>query len=226
MKDFKEKKRETNHEKQESYELSAEVESMLKEKGLDIETMTLDDLYPEELDKEGKDLSLMSGFELDIWITYCKTRHHLAKNYPLKKTKAFGQLRASSHEAPQIDIENARHNLKSKIYVEALKKVVKIFDNIETLQKQASPYEKACLRHYGFITYNWLHAPNPEKFRAEFIDTDFKICQKYNVPTLEEPYYFLSEKRRLDIKLEGNMLKRTGGYSENEIRISILDAFK
>jgi hypothetical protein len=45
------------------------------------------------------------------------------------------------------------------------------------------------------------------------------------VPTLEEPYYFLSEQRRLDIKLEGDMLKRTGDHSENEIRISILEEF-
>jgi hypothetical protein len=46
------------------------------------------------------------------------------------------------------------------------------------------------------------------------------------VPILEEPYYFLPEKRRLDIKLEGDMLKRTGGYRENEVDISRIPKVK
>jgi hypothetical protein len=44
-----------------------------------------------------------------------------------------------------------------------------------------------------------------------------------HVPTYEQPYYFLSDERKRDIKLEGDMLKRTGSYNENEIRTSILE---
>jgi len=33
----------------------------------------------------------------------------------------------------------------------------------------------------------------------------------------------LSEARQREVKLEGDMIKRTTGYSENEIRISILE---
>jgi hypothetical protein len=74
-------------------------------------------------------------------------------------------------------------------------------------------------------------APNIDAFRAttnvtdvfEAVDAYFKICRKYHVPTLEEPYYFLSEQKRRDIKLEGDMIKRTTDYGENEIRLSILE---
>jgi hypothetical protein len=42
---------------------------------------------------------------------------------------------------------------------------------------------------------------------------------------MDEPFYFLSRQRRVEIKLEGDMLKRTGNYSENEIHVSILEEF-
>ena len=45
------------------------------------------------------------------------------------------------------------------------------------------------------------------------------------LPVFEEPYYFLSEEQKRDVKLEGDMLRRTTEYSDNEIRISILEAF-
>jgi hypothetical protein len=57
----------------------------------------------------------------------------------------------------------------------------------------------------------------------EIVEAYFKICKKYHVSIFEEPYYFLSEDRRRAVKLEGDMLKRTTDYSENEIRISILE---
>jgi hypothetical protein len=75
--------------------------------------------------------------------------------------------------------------------------------------------------------------PNVEFFRGSFENRDcdifeiveayFKICKKYHVSTFEEHYYFLSEARRREVKLEGDMIKRTTDYSENEIRISILE---
>ena len=39
----------------------------------------------------------------------------------------------------------------------------------------------------------------------------------------EEPYCFLFEEIRREVKLEGDMLKRTTDYDENEIRLSILE---
>jgi hypothetical protein len=57
------------------------------------------------------------------------------------------------------------------------------------------------------------------------VEAYFKICRKYHVPTFEEPYYFLSEKRRREVKLEGDRLKRSTTYSDNEIRVSILEDF-
>jgi hypothetical protein len=106
-----------------------------------------------------------------------------------------------------------------------------IFDKVEVLQKQASEYEKYSLRLYWHLSYNWNHEPNVESFRKvfrykhifELVEAYFKICRKYHVPTFEEPYYFLTEEQRRDIKLEGDMLKRTTDYSDNEIRVSILE---
>jgi len=63
----------------------------------------------------------------------------------------------------------------------------------------------------------------PDSDIFEIVEAYFKICRKYHVPTFEEPYYFLSEQKRRDIKMEGDMLKRTGNYCENEIRISFLE---
>jgi hypothetical protein len=232
--DFKEKIKEQN-EKLEHYGLSAEVVAKFKEQGIDSATVTLDELYPETLDKEGNDLSLMSGYELEIWTTYCKTRHYLTEKYPLPEANPTGQQQAeASDESPQIDLTKAQTDPKIKIYFEALDKMILILGKLLVLQTRASSFEKTCLRHYSFITYNWMHASNVEEFRSQLSDRDlfeavdsyFRICQKHHVPTLEEPYYFLPEKRRLDIKLEGDMLKRTGSHSENEIRISILEDFQ
>ena len=62
----------------------------------------------------------------------------------------------------------------------------------------------------------------------ELVDAYFKICRKYHVPTFEEPYYFLSGKKRQDVKLEGEMLKRTTNYtdSESEIWVSFLEGLE
>ncbi|MGE5637592.1 MAG: hypothetical protein ACM3WQ_02700 [Chloroflexota bacterium] len=57
----------------------------------------------------------------------------------------------------------------------------------------------------------------------EIVETYFKICKKYHVPTFEKPCYFLPEYHKRDIKLNDDILKRTGNYSKIEIRISILE---
>jgi hypothetical protein len=41
----------------------------------------------------------------------------------------------------------------------------------------------------------------------EIVETYFRICRKYHMPTFEEPYYFLTEQRHLEVKLEGDLLK-------------------
>jgi hypothetical protein len=89
----------------------------------------------------------------------------------------------------------------------------------------------SCLRLYWHLSYNWNHGPSVKSFREVLRDTDifeiveayFKICRKYHLPTFEEPYDFLPEQRRLEIKLEGDMLRCTTSYSDFEIRISILE---
>ncbi|NLB76415.1 MAG: hypothetical protein GX799_08105 [Crenarchaeota archaeon] len=53
----------------------------LKEKGIDVQTVTFDDLYPGALDKDGNDLLFMSVFEHDIWATYCGVCHCLVEKY-------------------------------------------------------------------------------------------------------------------------------------------------
>ncbi len=106
-----------------------------------------------------------------------------------------------------------------------------IYDKIDVLQHKASEYEKLCLRLYWHLTFNWTHAPNVESFREVFRDCDtfevveayFKIWRKYHLPTFEEPYDFLTEKRRLEVKLEGDLLRRTTSYSDFEIKVSILE---
>ena len=108
-----------------------------------------------------------------------------------------------------------------------------IYDKVNALQVNASEYEKYCLRLYWHLTYNWNHAPNVKSFREclddcdifEIVETYFRICRKYHLPTFEELYYFLTEKRCREIKLEGDTLKRTTSYSDNEIHVSILEDF-
>ena len=122
---------------------------------------------------------------------------------------------------------------QNRVFVKALFQMKAIYDKVEVLQLNASEYEKYCLRFYWHLTYNWNHAPNIKSFREvlqdsdifEIVETYFKICRKYHLPTFEEPYYFLTEQRRLEIKLEGDILKRTTSYSDIEIHVSILEDF-
>ena len=237
--DFKEKIREHNQNEQKplSASLSAEVLEELKKEGIDPDNCTLKQLYPEVLDEDGNDLSLMSAAEWEIMITYWSTRKYLLEKYPQSRQEAqmLGQEWTEEPEAPiQIDSARAREDPKSRVFFHALLQMKTIYDKVQTLQKQASEYEKSCLRFYWHLTWNWNRAPNVDVFRKilpdgdifETVEAYFKICRKYRVPTFEEPYYFMSEQKRREIKLEGDMLKRTGGYNENEIRVSILEGFE
>jgi len=232
--DFKYEIRRRNSEKAEPQPLPPEVIAKLQSQGLDPETVTMKQLFPETLDEGGNDLSLMSGAEWEIMITYAKTRKYLLEKYPQsqKEAKMLGQPWDEETEEPyQINVAKAREDPQSRVFVKALFQMHTIYEKVEALQTQASEYEKYCLRLYWHLTYNWNQAPNIKSFREALHDSDifelveayFKICRKYHAPTFEEPYDFLDSQRRKEIKLEGDMLKRTTNYSDNEIHVSILE---
>ena len=234
--DFKDKIRRPNSEKEEASSLSPDIIAKLQSQGLDPETVTLAQLFPATLDDEGNDLSLMSGAEWEIMITYAKTRKFLLEKYPQsqEEAKMLGQPWEEKLEEPyQINIPKAREDPQSRVFVKALFQMKAIYDKVHALQRSASEYEKHCLRFYWHLTYNWTHAPDVKSFREvlpdsdifEIVETYFKICRKYHLPTFEEPYDFLTEQRRLEIKLEGDTLKRTTSYSDIEIHVSILEDF-
>ena len=218
-------------------DLSPEVLAKLKKEGIDPETCTLKQLFPEVLDQDGSDLSLLSAVELDVMVTYFSTRKYLLEKYPQSQheAKTLGEPWAQEPDEPnQIDIAKARYDPKAEIFYDLMPQMKAIYDKLYVLQTQTTDYEKICIRIYWHLSHNWNRAPNIEAFRATINDTDifeevdayFKICKKYHQPTFEEPYYFLSEQKRRDIKLEGDMIKRTTNYSENEIHISILEGFE
>jgi hypothetical protein len=237
--DFKEKIRALEEKSPESplaKELSPKVLERLKLRDIDPDNFTLSQLWPEVLDEAGVDLSLMSAAEMEIMVTYGTLRKYLIEKYPQsqQEAKALGQVWDEEPDEPyQIDAVKARDDPKSKQFWQAVLKMAEIFDKINLLQTQASEYEKICLRMYWHLSYNWNRAPDIALFRDHFenrdsdifeiVETYFKICRKYRVQTFEKPYYFLSDERKRNIKLEGDMLKRTGSYSENEIWISFLE---
>jgi len=217
-------------------EYSPEILEQLKQSGIDPDNVTLQQLFPPFIDAYGTDLSLMSYIELGIMITYGKTRKYFSMKYPQskKEVKMEGQpLEEAPNEQYEIDIAKARDDPLSKVFVEALMQAKPIYDKVEVLQHKASEYEKFCLRLYLHLTWDWTYIQDAKEFRGVLLDSDifeiveayFKICRKYKVPTFEEPYYFLSEKRRREVKLEGDRLKRSTTYSDNEIRVSILEDF-
>src|SRR5512135_2396138 len=95
---------------QKSSVFSSEVLEKLKQRGVDPENITLEQLFPEVLDPDGNDLSLMSGAEWEIMITYAKTRKYLVEKYPQSQEEAImqGQPWEKEPEEPyQINIPKA-----------------------------------------------------------------------------------------------------------------------
>ena len=237
--DFKEKvgKMQNKHDNKiplMSTTLAPQITEKLRKTGIDPDNFTIQQLFPPTLDEDGNDLSLMSGAEWEIMITYAKTRKYLLEKYPQSQEEArrSGQEWEEEPEEPyQINIAKTQEDPRRKVFVNALFKMKAIYDKVDTLQRSASEYEKFCLRLYWHLTYNWTHAPNVKSFREVLPDSDvfeiveayFKICRKYHLPTFEEPYDFLTEQRRLEIKMEGDMLRRTTNYSDIEIKVSILE---
>jgi hypothetical protein len=68
--------------------LYPEVLEKLKQRGIDPENVTLKQMFPETLDPDGNDLSLMSGAEWEIMVTYAKTRKYLLEKYPQTQEEA------------------------------------------------------------------------------------------------------------------------------------------
>jgi hypothetical protein len=233
--DFKEKIRQySDKEKTALTTYSPEVLEKLKQRGIDPNNITLKQLFPETLDEEGNDLSLMSGAETEVMVTYAKTRKYLLKNYPQTQEEArlLGMHWDEEPNEPyQIDLKRSIGDPKRKVFVDALNKMAAVYEKIAFLQQNATEYEKLCLRLYWHITYNWDHAEHPTGLRKilengdlfEIVEAYFRICKKYSLPVFEEPYSFLPEQQRLEVKLEGDMLKRTTNHNDFETHISILE---
>jgi hypothetical protein len=208
--EFKDKIRQHKSEKIEPSPLSPEVLAKLKSEGLYPETVAMKQLFPETLDGDGNDLSLMSGAEWEIMIANYTTRKYLLEKYPQsqEEAKMLGQSWEEEPEEPyQIYILKAREDPQSRVFFKVLCQMKAIYDKVDVLQHAASEYEKYCLRLYWHLTYNWTHAPDVKSFREVLPDSDIfeiveaysKICRKYHLPTFEEPYSFLTEQRRREI---------------------------
>ena len=189
--------------------MSPQVLEKLKKEGIDPDNFTLKQLWPEVLDEDGNDLSLMSGAEWEIMITYAKTRKYLLEKYPQsqEEAKMLGQEWDEEPEEPyQINIAKARDDPKEGLFVQALLQMKVIYDKVRCLAEAsyrirenlpapllASNLElESCAKHRAFRAYNH------DSDIFEMVDAYFKICRKYHVPTFEEPYYFLSEQKRRD----------------------------
>jgi hypothetical protein len=73
--------------------LAPEITEKLRNAGIDPDNVTMEQLFPETLDGDGNDLTVMSGAEWEIMITYCKARKYLLEKYPLthEEAKIIGQ---------------------------------------------------------------------------------------------------------------------------------------
>jgi len=212
------------------------VFEQLNKQGIPKDNLTLEQLFPEQLDSCGCDLSFMTYAEFEIMIAHAKGHEYLLKKYPQTKQEAELVGRAwieDPHEPLQINIAKAQTDPMGDKYFEVLCKLKTIYDKMEVFQAKASEYEKVCLRLYSFLSDKWRRGQSVEQFREmfltckedlfEIVETYFKICKKYQVPVFEEPYYFLNDQQKMEVKLEGDMLRRTGVYSDFEIHISILE---
>jgi hypothetical protein len=168
--DFKDKIREhSQNNNGNKLDLSPEVLAKLKKEGIDPETCTLKQLFPEVLDQDGSDLSLLSAVEFDVMVTYFTTRKYLVEKYPQseQEAEALGEPWAEEPGEPnQINIAKARYDPKAEIFYDLMPQMKAIYDKLYVLQTQTTDYEKICLRVYWHLSHNWNKAPNIEAFRA------------------------------------------------------------
>jgi len=190
---------------------------------------TLEDYLPAITLEDDVDYSLISPRELHFLQIYKTLRMELSKKYPNPDPE---------DEDDTIDIPQAKLDSKASAFTDALTKVKAIIDKNERLRALITDYEKYCIRLYCKLLLNWTwESDNKKRLKEvkqfcrafarsdiyEIVETYFKIMRKYHEPTFEEPYYFLHPKERRQVKYEGEMLKRSTLFDDNEIRISILE---
>jgi len=180
------------------------------------------DIFSEGLGQDGIDETLFTGLDWQTLILYGKLRKELAEKYPNPKDLMVD-------EDDIINIEKARDDSKASLFLHALGLAESIYDRVHILQNFATEYEKKIIRLYTHITRNWtifnmnLWKVLESKDLYELIESYFNILRKYGQQTTEEPYYFLNPEERRKIKIEGEMLKRTGQMENCEIKVSILE---
>ena len=151
--DLKEKIHEQDQKSKENSEVTAlsPAAEKLKQEGIDPQNFTLKQLFPGTLDADGNDLSLMSGAEMEIMVTYATMRKCLIEKYPQsqQEAKMLGKVwDEPPEELLQINVAKARNDPKSKFFFKILLQMKIIYDKVDVLQAQASEYEKICLRFY------------------------------------------------------------------------------
>ena len=192
------------------------------------EIVTLKEILP-EIKVGGIDYSLLTQREWHFFKIYSDLRKELSKKYPNPYPE---------DEEDTLDDEAAQQDVKAPQFRKVLITIEGLLQKIDTINMLCTPYEVHCIRLYCKYLVNALCEVKSKKrkegikqFLSVFTNTDlyeitesyFKIMRKYGLPTHEEPYYWLSPKRRREIKYEGEMLKRSTMFDDNEIRVSLLE---
>ncbi len=190
--------------------------------------VTVEQMLP-EIKVGGIDYSILTQREWHFFKIYSDLRKELSKKYP----NPFPE-----DEEDTLDNEAAQQDVKAPQFRKVLRTIEVLLEKIDTINMLCTPYELHCIRLYCKYLVNALcegksktRKEGIKQFLSVFTKTDlyeitesyFKIMRKYGLPTHEEPYYWLSPKRRREIKYDGEMLKRSTLFDENEIRVSILE---
>lgn len=193
------------------------------------ENKTLEDYLPAITLEDEIDYSFITPRELHFFKIYKSLREGLGRKYPNPNPE---------DEDDTIDVAQTKLDSKASLFTDALTKVKAIMDKNERLRLLITDYEKYCIRLYVKLLLNWTWESGNKKRQKdikqfcsafarsdiyEIVETYFKIMRKYHEPTFEEPYYFLQPKDRRKVKYDGEMLKRSTFFDDNEIHISILE---
>jgi len=192
------------------------------------EKITLKNFLPEIIDG-GIDYSLITHREANFFKIYGSLRKEFSRKYP--------NPNPIDEDDTFID-SLAQKDEKADLFREALLHVKDVLDKIDKLKLLASDYEIACARLYCKYVFNLMETIKDKKRQAEikkfcsiFTDTDiyeivesyYKVIRKYGLAVHEEPYNFLSPKRKREVRHTGEMLKRSTLFDENEIQVSLLE---
>jgi len=186
---------------------------------------TLAECLAATLDKEGVDISLMTGLDLLRLGQYGRLRKQLSEKYP----KLSDQR---EDEDDTVNVVEAKNDARVPLFTRLMFTVKESFDRVETLQAFATEYDRKVVRFYAHITLNWLNQGR-EWLKLlggvgifEMVEAYFKVLRKYGLSTEEEPYYFLSPEQKQNVKYAGDVLKRTTMMDENEIKLSVLEGLE